>query len=406
MIVVKNERLISNTKKIFFGSVMFIFAIVILIFVSPTSHLAKRELRGASAIPHHNLIDTQISQYSDKNITKNAIVTNSEFKNIAFDNVPNQSFFSNQIATVVRSIESLTSPTKKEETKEYGSWVWTPIMQMTPEYIKSILSDAKANGINTMYVSVDTYLDIFVMEKGGEKDKQRQLFENILENFIAGANQKGIKVDAEAGWQNWAEAGNEYKAFAAASFVKNFNAAHQNKFRGFQYDIEPYMLDSYKKNEAAVLKNFVTLIDQTENFLADNDLRFSVVVPDFWDGKDGMTPQFSYDNNNDYVFKHLLDILDKKPDSSIIIMSYRNLAVGDDGSIEVSSNEMQTAKNHNTKIVIAQETGDVPPPYITFYNTSKKYLTRQINNINAAFNANPNFGGIAVHYINTFLALK
>lgn len=367
---------------------------------------------NAQPLPHHNLVDTQISQYSDKHITMNAIATDPQFKNIAF--APNDStrpsFFANQIAAVVKSLKSFMTPSVKKElsTKEYGSWIWTPIMSMSQNYMESVLSDAKVNGVNTIYISVDTYLDIFVMEKGVEKERQKKAYGDKLEDFIIRANKKGLSVDAEAGWRNWAEDENEYKAFAVVNYVKNFNETHQNKFRGFQYDVEPYLLKEYKKDPAAVLKKFVALIDKTEKFISKSPLKFSVVIPDFYDEKDGVVPKFSYNNKKLSVFEHLLDILERKPANSVIVMSYRSFANGYDGSIEVSENEMQTASQgaYQTKIIIAQETGDVPPPYITFYKTSKKYLGEQIERINTTFGSNPNFGGIAIHYVNAFLALK
>lgn len=359
-------------------------------------------------IPHQNSIDIKMSQYSDKNITPNAVATRSEFKNIAFEAVPASSPFSSQIAAVVRAVKSIGISSTKNELKEYGSWIWTPILEMTPEYIESIISDAKKNGVNTIYVSIDSYLDIFVMPKGQERELKGKKFSDKLEYFINQANQRGIAVDAEAGWRNWAEEGNTYKGLAIVNYVKTFNTEHKNKFRGFQYDVEPYLLDSYEENKVSVLKNFIKLIDQTEYFLGADNLKFSVAIPDFYDKKDGLTPKISYNGRKDYTLGHLLNILDRRPDSSIIIMSYRNFAEGKDGSIEISNNEMQTAKKgaFKTKIIIAQETGDVPPPYITFHDTSKGYLLGQISKINTAFSPYSNFGGVAIHYANAFLALK
>lgn len=395
---VKNINLSKYKNEFFVVSAVFVLILTILSF-----NFYK------SPVPHSNLADTKISLYSNKNITPNAVVTNPEFKNIAFNtDIPKPSLFSSQMATVIRTIKSFTTSPTSEGPKEYGSWIWTPIMQMTPEYVESILSDVKADGINTIYVSVDSYLDIFVMPKGIEREKQKEIFSDILEDFIIKANYRGIAVDAEAGWQNWAEEGNTYKAFAIVNFVKDFNATHKNKFRGFQYDVEPYLLYSYQENKATVLKNFVSLVDQTEYFMNTDSLRFSVVVPDFYDEKDEFTPKFSYNGRRGYVFKHLLDILDRRPDSSIIVMSYRNFADGKDGAIEVSKNEIQTAGRgaYKTQIIIAQETGEVPPPYITFYNTPKRYFNWQIERINIAFESHSNFGGITVHYVNAFLALK
>jgi len=388
-----------SLKRVLIGVCAFGLCAAIFFFISQIQN---------KSIPHRNTIDTKISQYSDSHIAESAIAVNSQFKNIAFEAPPGKMSISSQFAAAIKAVKSLIKISEKGAAKEYGSWVWTPIMDMTPKYMESVISEAKANKVNVIYVSIDSYLDIFTMQKGTERDRLKNEFGKKLENFINLANRNSIAVDAEAGWRNWAEEGNEYKAFAVVNYVKNFNNAHKNKFRGFQYDVEPYLLDSYDKNKASVLKNFVALVDKTEYSLGTSTLRFSVVVPDFYDEKDKMTPKFSYNGEKNYAFKHLLNILDKRENSSIIVMSYRNYAYGNDGSIEVSSNEMQTADRgaYDTKIIIAQETGDVPPPYITFHNTSKKYLLREIGKIDASFSQYANFGGIAIHYANAFLALK
>ena len=397
----RKKKQTKNIKKYFVIGMGLIFSVVLINFVFKDGH-----------IPHQNTVDTKISLYSDKHITPKAIETNPAFKNIVFDTPLKEknNTFSHQIATVFKSLKSVISQKEKTEKsqREYGSWVWTPIMQMTPEYTEEILSESKTNGINVIYLSLDSYLDIFVMEKGSEREKQKKLFSTKVEDFIVRANYKGIEVDAEAGWRNWAEEDNIYKAFAIINYVKSFNATHQNKFRGFQYDVEPYLLEEYPENTTSILRNFVELVDKTAYFLKDSDLAFSVVIPDFYDEKDDFTPKFSYNGKKESAFKHLLNILEKKENSSIIIMSYRNFAEGDDGSIEVSNNEMQTAKKgkYDTKIIIAQETGDFPPPYITFHNTSKKYFDNELKKINNAFDYHPSFGGIAIHYVNAFLALR
>ena len=397
----RKKKQTKNVKKYFVIGMGLILSVVILNSVFKDGY-----------IPHQNIVDTKISLYSDKHITPKAIETNPTFKNIAFDIPPKEKnyFFIHQIAAVFKSFKSVISQKEKTEKnqREYGSWIWTPIMQMTPDYVEKTLSDAKTNGVNVIYLSIDSYLDIFTMEKGAERERQKDIFTNKLKDFITRANAKGIAVDAEAGWRNWAEGDNIYKGFAIVNYVKNFNVTNQNKFRGFQYDVEPYLLDDYEENKETILRNFVELVDKTVYFLKDSDLYFSVVVPDFYDEKDDFTPKFSYNGKKESAFKHLLNILEKKEGSSIIIMSYRNFAEGDDGSIEVSNNEMQTAKKgkYDTKIIIAQETGDFPPPYITFHNTSKKYFDNELKKINNAFDYHPSFGGIAIHYVNAFLALR
>lgn len=338
------------------------------------------------------------SQYSDTHITQNATVSDPKFKNIAFvDN--------SMLANAISSLQD-NSFTVKTGGLEAGTWLWTPILQITPAYQKSIISAAVKYGIKNIYLSIDSYLDIYIMPDGEEKTKKRKDFDTIIEKFITEANRNGITVDAEAGWRNWAEDGNTYKALATINYTNKFNKTHAAKFRGFQYDVEPYLLDSYEENKATVLKNYLSLIDSSVSLLNKSDLQISVVIPEFYDGTHGDTPSFSYNGKTGYAIDHLLSILDRRAGSTIIVMSYRNFSKGSDGSIDISTDEISSANKHRTKIIVAQETGDVEPAYITFHNTNKKYFNKQKNELGAAFSLDKSYGGIAIHYINAFIELK
>lgn len=383
-----------------------VFSSVIILMMSVFALL----LINNKPVESFNPVDLKVAQYSDRNITENAIIKDSKFEHISFTSPSREKkFYPNQLASVFRAFKWLFEESASEtEEKEYGTWIWTPTFQITDEYANSILSDLRKHGINAVYLSVDSYLDIFVLPEGEEKNRKLEQFSDILENFIKTAGEKGIVVDAEAGWQNWAEEGHRYKAFAVVDFVKKFNENRKYKFRGFQYDVEPYLLSDYKTDSGKVLKNFTELVDQTSFFLKLTDLKFSVVIPDFYDKRDGHAPVFSYNGRRDSAFRHLLNILEEKNGNSVIIMSYRNFAYGRDGSIEVSANEMKTARRgrFSTNIIIAQETSDVPPPYITFHNTSKSYFLDETNKLYRTFDSYKNFGGVAIHYANAFLSLK
>ena len=336
--------------------------------------------------------------YSDKNITKSAVESDKRFSNIKI--VEKESMLANAI-----SIINKTSVLKDKE-YEKGTWLWTPIPQLTEKYSDSIISGAVKYGIKNIYLSIDSYLDIYIMPDGDEKIAKRAEFDKKIEYFIKKANDNGITVDAEAGWRNWAEDGNTYKALATLNYALKFNKEHTVKFRGFQYDVEPYLLDEYKENKAKILKNFLNLVNQTVSMLNNKDLELTVVIPEFYDGSNGETPKFLYNGKSKYASEHLLSILDRREGSKVIIMSYRNFTKGIDGSIDISKDEINSANEHKTKIIIAQETGDVEPPYITFHNTNKKYFNRQKTELDKAFMLDKSYGGVAIHYINAFLDLK
>ncbi len=362
-----------------------------------------------SPVAHTNTIDQHLSTYLDTHITLTAQATDPHFKNLAFAVPEHNQYNFSQLATAVRAVKYVLKYFSfKTETDEYGTWLWTPIPEITPTYAKNILDQAQRNHINALYLSLDSYLDIFALPDSPAKTSREKAFAATLDNFIGEAHKRGIAVDAEGGWRNWAEPGNEYKALTVVRFVKIFNASHTNTFRGFQYDVEPYLLEKYKTAPEDVLENFVALVDKTEAFIGADPLRFTVVVPAFYDAEDKLTPAISYNGTEASVFEHLLTILDRRDESSVIVMSYRNFAKGSDGSIEISSNELTTATKgfHDTKVILAQETGNFSPSYITFYDTNMKYFGEQTTALSTAFNNNLNFGGLAIHYANSFAALK
>ncbi len=336
--------------------------------------------------------------YSDTHITANAIIADPKYRNLSiFDR---ESLVASTISTIRKN------PSPISQGPESGTWLWTPVLDITPQYRDSVIAGAKKNQINVVYLSIDSYLDIFSMEAGEEKTAAREKFEAIIDDFIATANRYGISVDAEAGWRNWGEVGHSYKAFAIMNFVKTYNRMHDNRFRGFQYDIEPYLLESYQDDKAIVLSNFLDVVAETISRLDNTDLSMSVVIPEFYDGTNDETPRFTYLGKEGFAIDHLLRIMQRRPQSSIVIMSYRNIGRGDDSAVDVSMDEITKADKTSVKIIVAQETGDVEPPYITFHKTSRAYLDKQLGVIRSDLDKNKSFGGIALHYVNAYLDLR
>jgi hypothetical protein len=340
------------------------------------------------------------AQYSDEHITDAAKVADPRFKEVAFAKEPG-----GFLANVFDAFKKPKVPAGTS-TPEHGTWLWTPILQITPAYRDSIIAGAKKNGIQNIYLSIDSYLDIYTLPDGEEKEAKKKAFTQILEGFIAQAHKEGLTVDAEAGWRNWAEPGHEYKPYAVLEYAIIYNKTHAEKLRGFQYDIEPYLLLAYKNDKKTVLRNFVTLIQETVLMLEQSDLALSVTIPEFYDGAHGETPRYFYGLRYSYTINHLLNTLEDRPGSKIIVMAYRNTALGKDGAIDISQTELNTADRYQTKIIVAQETGDVLPPYITFYTTSKSQYKTQLEIIQSTLKNQKSYGGVATHYINALLSLK
>lgn len=389
-----NDKKISGARKFYFA--LFVLSIAT---AGTLSYRSAEPENKTIAISKEEGVVVYPTLYSDTHITANAIEADPRFANLGLFDADSA------VASVARSVQ-IGKSAQGTTTQEQGTWLWTPIQDITPGYRDSIIAEAKRNGIRNIYLSIDSYLDIFVMEDGIEKARAKEHFDGIIESFIAKARENGMTVDAEAGWRNWAERGHSYKAFAVLSYAIAFNKTHAEKFRGFQYDVEPYLLFNYRDDKAAVLRRLVNLVSETVTRLDRSDLELSVVIPEFYDGSYGETPEFSYGNKTAYAYDHLLSVLNRRPGSKIIVMAYRNESTGKDGSITIAQDEVWKAASTDTKVVLAQETGEVLPPYITFHNTSRSRYEEETAELAAAFTTEKSFAGLATHYINSFLELK
>lgn len=292
--------------------------------------------------------------------------------------------------------------------QEAGVWVWTSLSNMSTAQMQQIINEAATNNFTAIYITIDDYLTIAALPDGTEKQQKLQDYNNAIGQFLSLAAQKNIAVDAEAGWRDWAELQNTGEANRIMVFVSAYNQAHVQKFRGIQYDIEPYLLSQYGDDQEAVLTRYVQLIDQLVQQDKVIGLPLSVVVPHFYDSNEGWTPQVTVDGITAYTYAHILRLLNELPagDGRIIIMAYRNFANGSDSAIALSSQEIKEADATNVKVLIAQETGPVPPSYVTFYGTSRTELFSQIGIINAAFASSTSFAGIAIDYLDPYLELQ
>ena len=293
--------------------------------------------------------------------------------------------------------------------QEYGVWVWESPIQMTSAKSEEMLRNAESNGFNVVYITIDDYLEISSLSEGTVKKTKKDAYFAALSRIIASAKSKGIAIDVEGGWRDWAITKNRWKGYALIDFVKEYNTKYpQAKIRGLQYDVEPYLLASYENNKAGALKPFVEFIDESAKRMQSVDAKFTIVIPHFYDSAQKWTPAITYNGVTKYTFTHLLDVLEKKKGSAIIIMAYRNTFAGNDGTEQLSKAEIQEASSgsYSTSIIVAQEVGNVEPGYVTFFGLSKSELLVNVNLIQTGFKSYLRFGGVAIHYLDPYLQLR
>lgn len=301
------------------------------------------------------------------------------------------------IAKTKTAISTLVSGNDKKipitSGQEAGVWEWNDVTTMSDADMNTIAQQAAANGFTAIYLTIDGYADTAT-------------YTATLESFVRTAQHYGLAVDAEAGWRDWGEATQRQKAIDILSYVQQFNAAQPAKIRGVQYDIESYLLPQYDDDKTTILTNYVGLVDMLEKQAGSTGIPLTMVLPHFYDAAQQWTPSIAYNGTTNFTFNQVLTLLNRHAGNRIIIMAYRNTADGTDGAIALAQKELSDASGSHTKIIVAQETGAVDPAYVTFANTSRSALFKQLAAINAAFGSTAAYGGIAIDYLDPFLNLK
>ncbi len=298
----------------------------------------------------------------------------------------------------------VTNPANFYPKGEYGMWVWTSPVQMTDAYRTQLINTASVNNINVLYVTIDDYLAIYNLAPSATRTSKLQAYDAAVVKLIDAAKLKGIAVDAEAGWKDWADPAKRSNSYNVIDYVASFNATHDNDFRKMQFDVEPYLLSTYERNKASVLTNYMNYIGDVVTKAKSVHVDLAFVIPHFYDSIQKWTPQITYNGKLDYTFNHILSILDTTDNASIIIMAYRNFATGNDSIVQISQQEVKDASNgvHPTDVVVAVETGDVDPSYVTFFGLTKKYMSEQMLKVNNQFATSAGYNGMAVHYYEPF----
>lgn len=291
---------------------------------------------------------------------------------------------------------------------EYGMWVWESPVQMSDAYRTQMLNVASATGINVVYVTIDDYLAIYNLPAGTNRTNKLIAYNEAVGKLIDAAKLKNIGIDAEAGWKDWSDPAKRANSYNIIDYVSNYNATNVNGFRKLQFDVEPYLLSTYENNKASVLTTYVNYLGDISTRARNLNLDLSLVIPHFYDSAQKWTPTVNYNGKVDYTFNHILRMLDLSEGNDIIIMAYRNTALGKDSTVQISQQEVKDASTgvHSTKVIVAQEMGDVDPSYVTYYGKTRQYLWTQLGKVDAQFKASSGYNGISLHYYEPFTVLR
>lgn len=214
--------------------------------------------------------------------------------------------------------------------------------------------------------------------------------QDVYRNFIRRANDLGIKVEALAGQSDWIYDNNHIyiRQWMAAVTQYNASVSALERFQGFHFDIEPYTLDMWKTNQTWVLEQWMATIRFIESEVKSTDRSMTMAfdIP-FW--LNSLTVPGS-----SYSFSAWLM---EKADS-VVIMAYRNKALGGNGIIARAKAIILEAATLKKQAVIAVDTlPSMEADYTTFYKSNSSLMESELKQVKESLSPYPSYIGIAVH---------
>ncbi|WP_400161874.1 hypothetical protein ACAF76_016095 [Brevibacillus sp. TJ4] len=257
-----------------------------------------------------------------------------------------------------------------EDGEEKATWLWQSERMI--EERQEILDFAKEQGISLMYVRFDM-------------DRPFSAYRP----FLREAAQRGIEVHAVAGDPAWALTGHRDRMLRIAKWVRQYNQQVQpeERIRGIQLDIEPYLLPAWEQERERVVREWQENIeDFLQEVRAESGLHTSAAIA-FWldEIPAASEPELSL---SAWMIRRF---------DTVVVMAYRDQAEGANGIVELVEQELQQSAEQGKKLLVAVNLKSQDEPHTTFADEGVAEMEKQIRIVAQLLAEHPAFGGIAIH---------
>ncbi|HYC80042.1 MAG TPA: hypothetical protein VEC17_03370, partial [Candidatus Binatia bacterium] len=111
-------------------------------------------------------------------------------------------------------------PTRFPANYEAATWIWDSPQTLDSNELFSLMDQT---GLNTIYLNVNSWVDIQEEKDLNKKSNDLASFENRLKEILATAHQKNYKVHALAGDKDWADSDHAYLPKMMLDYVIAYN---------------------------------------------------------------------------------------------------------------------------------------------------------------------------------------
>ncbi|MBU9713994.1 hypothetical protein [Evansella tamaricis] len=258
-----------------------------------------------------------------------------------------------------------------------STWLWDASLIESEESTEKVRNFLHENNVETVYLQVD-----------------RNISYESYRKFIKTIKELGISVHALDGTPTWGPI--EHQTFIRWLTGYQQSTEMDGAFDGIHLDIEPYLRDDWEGERNDVIAVYQESILQMLEEAKHLNLSFGADIPFWFD-------EIEYRNGfGEGKLAHwLIDKVD-----NITIMAYRTESEGENGIIDIVSQEMEWANEMGKNIIIAVETVPLPEEYITFYGSAKEELEVQLGIVKERYEKDSAFSGFAIHHLFSWMEME
>jgi len=259
-----------------------------------------------------------------------------------------------------------------------GTWIWDSSMIEKDQ--DHIISFASAHDVTAIYLQVN-----------------RDIAPKVYEDFIRSAKEKQIRVEALAGRPDWAYKVNQdqIQKFIAWTLQYNTSVTAQARFDGLHFDIEPYLLAEWKTKKEMILDSWIQNLRFIEKETKGSGLKITLDVPYWLNSVKVPNTQYSFS-------AWLLEKFD-----SLVIMDYRNHALGKNGIVENAQAMLREAATLGKQVIIAVETAKSSEGERTsFYAKNVDFMEQELQVAHQKLSRYASYGGMAIHDYKSWSAMS
>jgi hypothetical protein len=293
---------------------------------------------------------------------------------------------------------------------------WHNAGDLPIEEVRQRLEFLRENGFTTIYLELGNYLEAADQPEGTPGRQQRlNDIRRKIRRFVATASSLGFTVHGLGGGPHWIGE-LSYLGRLLVRLVGGYNVgvAPKERLQGVQLDIEPYADEAFlQRGEEGLVEYLDTLRGIVGAFKrirfqhANRYLQLGFAIPFWFDAEDDDAPgPVRFRGEVKPVAHHIIDMVRRLHRAYLVVMSYRNVTDGDDGSIAHARGEFEYASEIGARcgLVVGQQYGDVEPDSITFHGFTRSEFQAAADAITDAFEGYRQFRGLSVDDLDSYMA--